>query len=215
MSKLLVPIIFLVAALAGGGGGYFAKQILAGKSTDEDADAKGDGEHDDGEHKDDGHGEGNHSGEKDSHDSHGDVHDDEHADDHDDRHSEKKKKKYAESGDKGKGDSLAEGVGYFKFSRQFVVPLIAEQGVGALVILELNLEMQSEAADSFYYREPKYRDILMQELLDLANEGRFDGRLTDRRNLDGIRADLLTAVQDIAGEAVEDVLILDIMRQKL
>ncbi|MEO0398786.1 MAG: hypothetical protein AAF224_05110 [Pseudomonadota bacterium] len=232
MSKLLAPIIFVVAAAGGGGAGFFAKQMLAGGEAEVEAEGEGHGEgqgedgahgddhadagHAEDHHGDDGHGDDDHGdGHGDDHaDGHGDSHGDGHGDGHDDDHGDgPKKKAYADDGHG--GDELVDGVGYFKFSRQFVVPIIGEGGVGSLVILDLNLEMSREAAEAFYFREPKFRDALMQELLDLANQGRFQGRLTDRRNLDAIRVNLLAAVQDIAGDAVKEVLILDIMRQDL
>ena len=219
MAKILVPIILLVAIAGGGGAGFFAKQMLAGDDAALDGkDAAHDGEGEHGEtgdaHADKGHSENDHS--EDDHSDDGKA-DKKHADGgHGDGGygDEPKKKTYA-SDDSHGGATLPDDIGYFKFSRQFVVPIIGEGGVGALVILDLNLEMQSEAATNFYFREPKFRDALMQELLDLANEGRFEGRLTDRRNLEVIRTDLLAAVQDVAGDAVKEVLILDIMRQDL
>lgn len=212
MPKLVALILVLVGAIGGGAGGYFAKQMVSGAEASE-------GDHADGDHGDD-HGD-DHS------DDHKDDHSDDHGDDHDaSGYSDKKKsnKKKKASG-KGKGDDASagddgaygfnNGLNYFKFSRQFVVPIIAEHGVRALVLLDLNLEMDADAAESFYVREPKLRDVLMIELLDIANEGRFDGVLTDRKNLDMIRIDLVNAVRDVEGDSVHDVLILDIMRQDL
>lgn len=210
MPKLVALILVLLGAAGGGAGGYFAKQMLAGD------DSSSEGGHDtSAEEVDDGHGakkdSGDHKPAKKETASKG--------------HGEKKSHGEAKS-DHGKSKSghgendTASGsfdpsINYFKFSRQFVVPVIADGGVTSLVLLDLNLEMDASAAESFYVREPKLRDALMEELLDIANDGRFGGMLTDRRNLDQIRLDLLHAAQDVEGDSVHDVLILDIMRQDM
>ena len=212
MPTIVVIIVFVVALLLGGGAGYFAKQMLSGGEDaaveeSEHGEDHGDGA-DDGhsdEHSDDGHDGG-----------HDDGHDDGHGDDRhgDDGHGDKAKR--GAKDDHGDGDaSLDPSINFFKFSRQFVVPIINEEGVRSLVILDLNLAMEDGAVEDFYIGEPKFRDALMKELLDIANEGRFSGVLTDRRNLDLIRMDLLAAVKDIAHDRVHEVLILDIMRQDL
>ena len=217
MPKLFAIILVLLGGAAGGAGGYFAKQTLAAGA--------GDGDHGEETHESDGGKEGD--------DGHGGKADKGHADKghadkgHADKgHAEKGKaggdKKAKKGGDGKSGHGKADdggaygfndGVNYFKFSRQFVIPIVEESGVRSLVLLDLNLEMDASAAESFYVREPKLRDALMEELLAIANEGRFDGVLTDRRNLELVRIDLLNAVQDVEGDSVHDVLILDIMRQ--
>ncbi len=219
MPKLIAIVLILVGAVGGGAGGYFAKQMLAGGGAEEAEGGEKDGHgktagdaHKDG-HSDDGHGgkDAKHAEAKKSagHGSHGAM---------DGKAGKPAKKAPKDDGHGGKGgDSydLNDGRNYFKFSRQFVVPIVAEEGVKSLVVIDLNLEMDSDAAERFYVREPKLRDALMIELLDIANEGRFSGVLTDRRNLELVRVDLLNAVQDVEGEVVHDVLIQDIMRQDL
>ncbi|MBI1393850.1 MAG: flagellar basal body-associated protein FliL [Alphaproteobacteria bacterium] len=185
MPKLFAIVLVLIGAIGGAAGGYFVKQ--SGGSAKAHA------------------GEATNKSSADAHSDQG--------------HKQAKQPKDDGHGGKSDGEAASygfnNGLNYFKFSRQFVVPIIVDDGVKSLVLLDLNLEMDASAAESFYVREPKLRDALMNELLDIANQGRFNGVLTDRRNLELIRVDLLNTMHDVEGESVHDVLILDIMRQDL
>ena len=187
MPILVVIIIFVVALAGGGAGGFFAKQQMGkgGVESQDDAGYADDGEDQTIEDKADAQGD----------------------------EKETAKKKSKSKSDDYDDVEMDVNVNYYKFSRQFIVPVINDDGLKSVVLLDLNLEMDESAAEAFYVREPKLRDVLMEELLDLANEGRFNGRLTNRRNLQLVRMDLLNAVQDVSGGEIRDVLILDIMRQ--
>ncbi|WP_306252783.1 hypothetical protein [Parvularcula sp. IMCC14364] len=102
---------------------------------------------------------------------------------------------------------------YFNFSRQFVVPVMQSGRVQALVILDLNLEMEQGDADGMFSMEPKFRDALMRELLALSNEGYFTGQLTDPERYDEIQKALLRAARTVKDEIIS-VLILDFARQE-
>lgn len=127
---------------------------------------------------------------------------------------EKKKKKKDESyGEEGEGGVKVGSSNYYKFSRQFIVPVVNGDNLQSLVILDLNLEIEPGVAEQAYALEPKLRDSLMTELLALSNEGRFETRLTDPTNYAEIRARLLVAALKIMPDGVKEVLILDIARQ--
>lgn len=102
---------------------------------------------------------------------------------------------------------------YYKFTRQFLVPVVSEGNIQSLVILDLNLEVEPNMTEKIFAVEPKIRDVLMTELLALSNEGRFAERLTDPANYAEIRERLLAAVHRVTSEGVYNVLILDIARQ--
>lgn len=102
---------------------------------------------------------------------------------------------------------------YVKLSNQFVVPVVADDRVAALVVLSLSVEVPSGQRDTVFSREPKLRDIFLQVLFDHANTGGFTGAFTDSSKLDVLRQSLLEAVQKAIPGYVTDVLITDIARQ--
>jgi len=102
---------------------------------------------------------------------------------------------------------------YVKLNNQFVIPVVSQGSVKALVVLALSLEISSGGPELVYKREPKLRDALLQVLFDHANMGGFDGNFTASRNMDQLRSSLKEAAQKILGSAVTDVLIVDVVRQ--
>ena len=102
---------------------------------------------------------------------------------------------------------------YFKMSNQFVVPVIKEDQVQALVVLSLSVEVPIGQKDAIYSKEPKLRDSFLQVLFDHANIGGFDGAFTNANNLAVLRGALREVAQKDMGEQVNDVLIVEIARQ--
>ncbi len=102
---------------------------------------------------------------------------------------------------------------YVKMNNQFVVPVVSESKVGALVVLSLSLELAQGGSEVFYQREPKLRDAFLQILFDHANAGGFDGVFTDGSKLDALRHALLEIAIRTMGDSVKDVLVTDILRQ--
>lgn len=123
----------------------------------------------------------------------------------------KDKKKDGKNGKNGENGSLA----FVKFSRQFIVPVVQSNGVNALVMLDINLEVTPSSTEVAYAQEPKVRDALLSTLLQLSTEGAFNARFTDQGNMDAIRARLLEAAQTVLHEDVHQVLILSIARQNI
>lgn len=102
---------------------------------------------------------------------------------------------------------------YVKLPSQFVVPLMEGGRVGALVVLSLSMEVPLGQTDSVHAREPKLRDEFLRVLFDHANTGGFRGTFTDSANLVMLRRALLESARKVLGDAVQDVLITDIVRQ--
>ena len=109
--------------------------------------------------------------------------------------------------------SDAEGVSYVKLNNQFVIPVVNEGRVSALVVMALNIELNSGGPELVYKFEPKLRDAFLQVLFDHANTGGFDGNFTSNRNMDLLRRALFESAQSILGSAISDVLVVDIVRQ--
>jgi hypothetical protein len=188
MKKLLLPIIML---LVGTGGGVGAGLFLAPPAADT---AKDDGHGDESKdaHADDAHAE----------DDHSETAKDDHSDDShsDDGH-----------GDDSHGD--ASGNDYAKLNNQFVVPIVSEGSVNALVLMSLTLEVPEGGIEAAYSIEPRLRDRFLQVMFDHANVGGFSGNFTNASNMKILRDELRRSAVEAAGDVVIDVLILDIVRQ--
>ncbi|MFT6676188.1 MAG: hypothetical protein ACJAVM_002390 [Sulfitobacter sp.] len=103
---------------------------------------------------------------------------------------------------------------YVKLNNQFVVPIVKDKAVVALVVLALSIEVREGNKDGVFKREPKLRDSFLQVLFDHANIGGFDGAFTEANNLAMLRVALRDVAQkDMGADIVSDVLILEIARQ--
>ena len=104
---------------------------------------------------------------------------------------------------------------YVQLNNQFVVPVVREDSVDALVVLSLGVELDPGAAEAVYKHEPKLRDSMLQVLFDHANMGGFRGRFTDGNKLDVLRLSLTEVAQAVVGDVVRGVMITDIARQDI
>lgn len=102
---------------------------------------------------------------------------------------------------------------YVKLNNQFVIPVVEDEMVYALVVLSLSLEVTTGGQELIYQREPKIRDAFLQVLFDHANSGGFDGAFTNGRNMTILRDALRESAKSTLGKVVTDVLIIDIVRQ--
>lgn len=128
-----------------------------------------------------------------------------------------KKKKDGGHGGGGHGDAEASNgsLTYYKFSREFVVPVIEDKRVDSLVILNLNLEVDSAVADELYAIDPKLRDNIMTTLVSLSNDGDAMVSITDPANYELIRATVLENLRVLVPHGLENVLILDMAKQHI
>ncbi len=111
-------------------------------------------------------------------------------------------------------DNPAPEMDYVKLNNQFVVPIVKDRVVVALVVLALSLEVPLGSKEAVFRREPKLRDSFLQVLFDHANIGGFDGAFTEANNLGVLRNALREVGQKEMGvEVIKDVLILEIARQ--
>jgi len=141
--------------------------------------------------------------------------DDHSGDDYAKDEKKKDKKKDAKKGDgydKGKssGDSA-----YYKFSREFVVPIMRGGQVNSLVILHISLETDSATSERLFSEEPKLRDNIMTTLIGLSNDGRTLEQPTDINNYETIRSMILMNLKDSIDSGIQNVLIVDMAKQNL
>jgi len=104
---------------------------------------------------------------------------------------------------------------YVKLSNQFVIPVVKEGKVTALVVMSLSVEVTSGGQELIYEREPKLRDAFLQVLFDHANAGGFDGTFTNGRNMTILRDSLKEIAVTTLGSVITDVLVIDVVRQDI
>ena len=129
------------------------------------------------------------------------------------------KKEKKEKGGHGKsdkhGDAGEADVTYYKFSREFVVPMIENDRVQSLIILNLNLEVDTSISQELFSKEPVLRDNIMTTLVKLSSGGRTLNSITDVDNYETLRSMILTNLQNEVPNGIRNVLILDMARQDL
>lgn len=104
-------------------------------------------------------------------------------------------------------------VEYAKLANQFVVPVIADDQIVAMVVLSLGIVVPPEGKDAVFAVEPRLRDKMLQVMFNHSNVGGFSGNFTSGANMRALRQDLLQSAQSVLGEGAKDVLVLEIVRQ--
>lgn len=102
---------------------------------------------------------------------------------------------------------------YARMNNQFVIPIVEDGLVAALVVMSLNLEVTAGSQSAIFAAEPKLRDRFLQVMFDHANIGGFSGNFTTGTNMRALRNELLRAARAVSGDQVTDVLVIDIVRQ--
>jgi len=104
---------------------------------------------------------------------------------------------------------------YVKMNNQFVIPVLKDGNMAALVVLSISLEVTPGGKEATFQREPKLRDAFNQVLFDHANSGGFDGVFTNSNKMVVLRDSLYEIAQKVAGSVVQGILINDIVRQDI
>ncbi|WP_156945544.1 flagellar basal body-associated FliL family protein [Hyphomonas johnsonii] len=143
-----------------------------------------------------------------------DAADDGHGKSEESGHAKPEKAKSGHGDDSSDEISLS-GVDYFKFSREFVVPIMRDNKVVSLVILNINLEVDSSLSRKLFSMEPKIRDNIMTTLVELSNDGRTLESVANLENYESIRSTVLMNLQKVAPAGIRNVLIVDMAKQDL
>jgi len=109
----------------------------------------------------------------------------------------------------------ASNVQYVKLNNQFVVPVVKEGRVAALVVMSLSLEVTPASVDKVYALEPKLRDSFLRVMFLHANSGGFEGQFTSSESMKDLRGSLREAAKEVMGHEASDVLVTDILRQDI
>lgn len=184
LKKILMIVVPLVAFAAGAFGGL---QLKPGKEMQQA-----------------GHGDS-------AHDSHGETEDNDGSHSPDSDHGQKSGA-HADSHDA--GEHISKGPPEtFTFPSQFFVPLVRRGDSDGMMIMTVSLQTTHEEIEQLARQEHRLRDVLLRQLLIIANTGGFDGNFTTEGRQRSLRRTLLEAVQHDFGAAVTGILIEDIARQ--
>lgn len=124
-------------------------------------------------------------------------------------HDPKKAKK---AGDKGDGYGSGN-VAYYRFKRDFIVPVMRGNSVDSLVLLRVSVEMDPDKLEVFRPKEPRIRDAFMQTLLSLSHDGLFKGDITAPNVYQTIQSRLTETANANMDDEAKAVLIVDFARQ--
>lgn len=119
--------------------------------------------------------------------------------------------------DGGDGDDGEAGADrdYVQIGRQIIIPVVKDGETQALMLFDLALDVPSSMAERTFAAEPRLRDAFLRELFEMSYTGAFSSTYTDERIIEEVRGKLRAAARRVLGDAVAEVLILDIMRQEL
>ncbi len=102
---------------------------------------------------------------------------------------------------------------YVKMNNQFIIPVIRDEKVAALVVMSISIEAMPGGQEAIFQLEPKLRDEFNQVLFEHANAGGFDGVFTSSNKMLILRDSLYEVAHKVAGPVVKGVLISEIVRQ--
>ena len=104
---------------------------------------------------------------------------------------------------------------YVKIGRQIIIPVVKAGETQALMLFDLALDVPRSMTERTYAAEPRLRDAFLRALFEMSYTGAFSSTYTDERVIEELRGKLRAAARRILGDAVAEVLILDIVRQEL
>lgn len=102
---------------------------------------------------------------------------------------------------------------YFEFRREFIVPVLSDGRVDALVIININLEVEPSLSEKLFNMEPKLRDNIMTSLVGLSSESYIFKNITDVQNYETIRSVVLANLRAEVASEIRNVLIMDVAKQ--
>lgn len=102
---------------------------------------------------------------------------------------------------------------YVKFKEQFIVPVVENERLRAMVIMSLALEVEDQNREAVLMAQPKLRDAFLQTMLEHAALGGFSGNFTSLDKLEKLRTLLNIRAKSVSDDRVKEVFILEIARQ--
>jgi len=86
---------------------------------------------------------------------------------------------------------------YFNFNREFIVPLMGNQRVESLILININLEVEEKMMEKMFSIRPKLRDNIMTTLVELSNDGKTLEEPTNVDSYETIRSVILANLDSV------------------
>ena len=102
---------------------------------------------------------------------------------------------------------------YAKLDKHFIIPVVEEGDVSALVVITMAIEVQKEGRDLVFEHEPKLRAEFLNVFFNHAQSGGFSGVFIQTQLMNDLRASLNAAAWSVLGDAAHEVLITSLTRQ--
>ena len=102
---------------------------------------------------------------------------------------------------------------YAKLDKHFIIPVVEDGAVSALVVITMAIEVQKESKDLVFEHEPKLRAEFLNVFFNHAQSGGFSGVFIQTQLMNDLRASLNSAAWSVLGEAANQVLITSLTRQ--
>ena len=97
--------------------------------------------------------------------------------------------------------------------RQFVVQVVQNGKPRSMIIMDINIEVNSELGETVYAYEPRLRDALLSHLIMKAGQGDLPRILEDTAMMAETQAELRAISKTIIGDGALQVLIQHIVMQ--
>jgi len=102
---------------------------------------------------------------------------------------------------------------YAKLDKHFIIPVIEEGTVTALVVITMAIEVEKESRDLVFEHEPKLRAEFLNVFFNHAQSGGFSGVFIHTEAMNDLRGSLNAAAWSVLGDAAHQVLITSLTRQ--
>lgn len=102
---------------------------------------------------------------------------------------------------------------YAKLDKHFIIPVVEEGAVSALVVVTMAIEVDTENRDLVFEHEPKLRAEFLNVFFNHAQSGGFSGVFIQTQLMNDLRASLNAAAQSVLGDVASQVLITSLTRQ--
>lgn len=102
---------------------------------------------------------------------------------------------------------------YAKLDKHFIIPVIEEGAVSALVVITMAIEVEKESRDLVFEHEPKLRAEFLNVFFNHAQSGGFAGVFIHTEAMNDLRESLNAAAWSVLGDVAHQVLITSLTRQ--
>ncbi len=104
---------------------------------------------------------------------------------------------------------------YVKIGKQTIVPVVEGGETRALMMFELAVDVALSRRADVVAMEPRLRDVFLRELFKMSYTGAFTDNFTNERVINELRQNLYGAAKKYLGDDLNEILILDVIRQEL